>query len=186
MSPQQPNDPNASPQEPLDPIPPEPAIEQPQAQAPFGQQPTQQPLPSQQAPYGQQQPPYGQQPPPYGYPPASQPPNWPPAPGQQPGFAGPAYYPEQVSGTTILTLGIVAFFCAGIILGPIAWIMGNNALKAIDEGRADPMQRSTVAAGRICGIIATILAAVMIVIYGVAFTAGLIQGISHPGSYSSP
>src|SRR5262245_18490898 len=31
-------------------------------------------------------------------------------------------------GTLILVLGIMSFFVAGPILGPIAWIMGNNDL----------------------------------------------------------
>ena len=43
-------------------------------------------------------------------------------------------YPEQSQATTILILGILSIVCCGL-LGIAAWIMGNNELKAIDEGR---------------------------------------------------
>jgi len=64
---------------------------------------------------------------------------------------------RSADGATVLTIGILSFFCLGIILGPIAWTMGNASLKMIAEGVADPSERSLVVAGRICGIIATII-----------------------------
>lgn len=95
-----------------------------------------------------------------GYPPPAQPPNWPPAPSQQPGYP-PGYggypggiYPVQVNGTTILLLGILSLVVCSFC-GPVAWVMGNNALAAIDSGQADPTQRGNVVAGRICGMIGT-------------------------------
>ena len=75
-------------------------------------------------------------------------------------------YPEQSQATTILILGILSIVCCGL-LGIAAWIMGNNELKGIDEGRRPPENRGTANAGRICGII------------GVALTAlGLILALS--------
>lgn len=62
-----------------------------------------------------------------------------------------------MNGSQILTMGIVSFFCFGIILGPMAYFQGNSALAAIDRGEADPSQRGNVSAGRICGLIAGIL-----------------------------
>jgi hypothetical protein len=47
--------------------------------------------------------------------------------------------------------------CLGLILGPMAWIMANNDLRAIREGIMDPRGESNTNAGRICGIIGTIL-----------------------------
>jgi hypothetical protein len=121
-------------------------------------------------------------PPPGGYaPPPSMPPGGyrPPAPGSS--YAPPAGYPQggaqgdvnnayapppalgqaygtvapEVNGTTILVLAIVGLVCFQI-LGPVAWIMGNNALKTLDQyPYADQSQRGTVVAGRVIGMIAT-------------------------------
>jgi hypothetical protein len=43
------------------------------------------------------------------------------------------------------------------LTGPFAWVMGNNALAEIDANPMAYANRSTVQAGRICGIIATCL-----------------------------
>jgi predicted Zn finger-like uncharacterized protein len=67
-------------------------------------------------------------------------------------------YEQPHRGTLILVLGILGLVTGlAIILGPIAWVMGNNDLKEIRAGRMDPEGESTTNAGRICGIIATIL-----------------------------
>lgn len=58
--------------------------------------------------------------------------------------------------TTILDLGILSLIvCAP--LGIFAWIMGNADLKAMEAGTMDPAGRSNTSAGRICGIIGTVL-----------------------------
>jgi hypothetical protein len=64
---------------------------------------------------------------------------------------------EPHRGTVILVLGILSLVVAQIILGPIAWIMGNNDLREIREGRMDPEGEANTNAGRICGMIGTIL-----------------------------
>ena len=102
-----------------------------------------------------------------------------------PGYSGPGYLPSA-NGGTILTLGILSFFCFGFILGPIAWIMGNSALAAIDSGRANPSERSNVSAGRICGIISTALHALVIVIYGLIFLLGMLGAVASSASGSHP
>ncbi len=66
-------------------------------------------------------------------------------------------------GTTIMVLGILSLFVLGIILGPIAWVMGNNDLKEIRAGRMDPEGESNTNTGRICGMIATILHGTLLV-----------------------
>ncbi len=66
-------------------------------------------------------------------------------------------------GGSILAMGIIAFFCFGIILGPIAWIQGSNDLRAMREGRMDRSGEGQTRAGMICGIIATVLAIIVIV-----------------------
>lgn len=71
-------------------------------------------------------------------------------------------YPEQSQATTILVLGILSIVCCGL-LGIAAWIMGNNELKAIDEGRRPPENRGNANAGRICGIVGVALSAIGII-----------------------
>jgi len=59
-------------------------------------------------------------------------------------------------GTMILVfgiLGLVACFPFGIV----AWIMGSGDLKAMDAGRMDPEGRGITQAGKIIGMVATIL-----------------------------
>lgn len=79
-------------------------------------------------------------------------------------------YPEQSQATTILVLGILSIVCCGL-LGIAAWIMGNNELKAIDEGRRPPENRGNANAGRICGIVGVALSAIG-VIFGILAIAG--------------
>jgi hypothetical protein len=75
-------------------------------------------------------------------------------------------------GTLILVLGILSLvICAP--LGIAAWIMGNGDLKEIDAGTMDPSGRSTTNAGRICGMIGTILLALGIVLMIAVFGLGL-------------
>ena len=59
-------------------------------------------------------------------------------------------------GTLILVLGILGLVICGP-LGIAAWVMGNGDLKEMDAGALDPSGRSMTNAGRICGMIATIL-----------------------------
>lgn len=59
-------------------------------------------------------------------------------------------------GTAILVLGILSLVACGL-LGPVAWIMGNTDLAEIRAGRMDRSGEGNTQAGRICGMIATIL-----------------------------
>jgi predicted Zn finger-like uncharacterized protein len=82
-------------------------------------------------------------------------------------------------GQMIMLLGILSFFVAGPILGPIAWIMGNNDLKEMRAGRMDPEGEGNTKVGKICGMIATFLSigglalcCVFYVIIGIFAAAG--------------
>jgi hypothetical protein len=128
---------------------------------------------------------YNPNPPPYdrgsgpGYPPYDRGsgPGYPPYDrGSGPGYppqdygSGPGYgyspYParEHPDGTTILVLGILSLVACGL-LGPFAWVKGNRALAEIDRNPAAYTNRSTVQAGRICGIVATCILVAVIVSY---------------------
>lgn len=62
-------------------------------------------------------------------------------------------------GGVILALGIIALVipAAGVICGPMAWIMGSADLAEIRAGRMDPSGEGMVQAGRVLGIVATII-----------------------------
>ena len=94
--------------------------------------------------------------PPYQYPP------------QQPYGWGPREHPQ---GTTVLVLGILSLVVCGL-LGPFAWSMGHSALQEIDANPSAYSNRGLVYAGYICGIIATCLLAVVVVIVAVAIVVG--------------
>jgi len=85
------------------------------------------------------QPPFGGQPPnPYGPPPV--------------GFGAP----EHPRATTVLVLGILGLVLCQVI-SPFAWVMGNRVVREIDAAGGQVGGRSTANAGRICGIVGTIL-----------------------------
>jgi hypothetical protein len=128
-------------------------------------------------------------------PPQPAPPPWPGAGDQvsdqpRPQGAPPGRGPEQVyweppqreygfqdipqrhlrphNGTMILVLGILSLVVCGL-LGPVAWIMGNSDLAAMRSGSMDRSGEGITQAGRICGMIASILMIVVCSIYGVIF-----------------
>ena len=76
-------------------------------------------------------------------------------------------------GTLILVLGILGLVICGP-LGIAAWIMGNGDLKQMDAGALDPSGRSMTNAGRICGMIATILMILGVVIMIAIFGLGIL------------
>jgi hypothetical protein len=76
-------------------------------------------------------------------------------------------------GTVILVLGILGLVVCGP-LGVVAWILGNGDLKQMDAGAMDATGRSLTNAGRICGMIATILLALAILAVIVIFALGLL------------
>lgn len=56
--------------------------------------------------------------------------------------------------------------------------MGNGDLKEMDAGAMDPSGRSTTNAGRICGIIATILFAIGGVVFILVFGLGILGAVA--------
>ncbi len=131
--------------------------------------------PPSQAPYGQD--PYGQDK--YGQQPGSDPGSYGQNPyGQQPYGYGQAG-PKHPSATTAMVLGIIAlaggFFCGlPFLLAPFAWSKGSRAVREIDASGGGLSGREQANAGRIMGIIGTVLlglgllALVVVVVLGVA------------------
>lgn len=73
-------------------------------------------------------------------------------------------YPEQSQSVTVFVLGILSIpVCQ--VLGPFAWKMGNDEVRAINEGRRSPENLGLAQAGRICGIVGTCLLALFLVFF---------------------
>ena len=81
-------------------------------------------------------------------------------------------------GTLILVFGILGLVvCAPF--GIAAWVMGNGDLKEMDAGTMDASGRPLTNAGRICGMIATILLAVGLVVGIAVFAIGMLSAVGH-------
>jgi len=67
-------------------------------------------------------------------------------------------------GTMILVFGILGLVVC-MPLGIVAWVMGSGDLKKMDAGLMDPEGRGITQAGKIIGMVATILAIVGIALW---------------------
>lgn len=90
-------------------------------------------------------------------------------------------YPEQSQATLALVLGIIGLVACQI-LGPVAWVIGNNEIRAIDEGRRPPENRGNANAGKILGIISTVLLALGLFIIIALVVIGLGAAVVETGS----
>lgn len=75
---------------------------------------------------------------------------------------------EASRGTLILVFGILSIVMCQLF-GPFAWAMGTTDLRKIDQGLMDPRDRGSIQAGRICGIIGSVM-----LILSFAFGIGII------------
>ena len=102
----------------------------------------------------------------------------------------PPAYPGQTGlkphrATVVLVLGILGLVVC-FICGIIAWVMGNGDIREMDAGRMDPSGRGMTQAGRIIGIIGTVLGSIaliwVIISFGIAAVAvgGAAAAGSHP------
>jgi hypothetical protein len=74
-----------------------------------------------------------------------------------------------------LVLGILGILCCGL-LGPVAWIQGNNAIKEIDAAPWAYSNRGSVQAGRILGIVVTVLLILGAAFYGLLLVLAVASG----------
>ena len=83
-----------------------------------------------------------------------------PPPGQyQPPYS--PVPPDHPRATTALVLGIVSLVLCQL-LGPVAWAIGGSTVKEIDASNGQLGGRGTAQAGRICGIVATVILVLLI------------------------
>ncbi len=83
-------------------------------------------------------------------------------------------------GALILVLGILSLVMCGLFTAIPAWIMGGNDLKEMDAGTMDPSGRGLTNAGRILGIIVTILSIVGFVVLIALFALGMLAPSAVP------
>ena len=81
-------------------------------------------------------------------------------------------------GVLILVLGILGLVGCGIFTAIPAWIMGSNDLKAMAAGTMDPSGRSMTNAGKICGMISTIITIIAVVLVAVLMALGFALPLS--------
>jgi len=79
-------------------------------------------------------------------------------------------------GTLVLVLGILGLVVC-LPCGIAAWVMGANDLKEMDAGTMDPTGRGMTQGGKICGMIACILAILFLVLGILLVALGVFAGI---------
>lgn len=92
---------------------------------------------------------------------------------QMPPMNNPSIRPHR--GTMILVLGILGIVLC-MICGIIAWVMGNADLREMQAGRMDRTGEGLTKAGKICGMIGTILWGLYIVFNIVILVIALVAG----------
>ena len=76
-------------------------------------------------------------------------------------------------GGTILTLGILSLVVCPL-LGMAAWFMGDDDLQKMKNGTMDTSGRDITNAGRICGMVATGLLVLQVILICLFLLVGLI------------
>jgi hypothetical protein len=136
----------------------------PPAHNPYGATPPPNPYAAPpQNPYaGQQGQPYAPPPNPYAAPNEYATPQSPYGAPFHPAYAGGAV-PDHPSATTAMVLGIISLvgilFCGGLtlVLAPAAWVVGAKAVRQIDASPGQFAGRDRAQAGKIMGIIGSVL-----------------------------
>jgi len=85
---------------------------------------------------------------------------------------GQVYAPQHPRATTALVLGILSLVVCGV-LGPFAWSIGGSAVKEIDASGGQLGGRGLAQAGKICGIVASVMLVVAVVMFVVLIVGGL-------------
>jgi hypothetical protein len=91
--------------------------------------------------------------------------------GQGPYQSGPNPQQAQVLGeissqaTASLVIGIISFFCFGIILAPFAIYRGSKALRLIQQYNIGHQHSGTANAGKIIGIVSLALNVIGLALY---------------------
>ncbi len=72
---------------------------------------------------------------------------------------------RRPNAVVALVLGILSFVGFGCLTGIPAWIIGNTTVREIDTLGGDPTERSMAVAGKVLGMVATLLFAAGVLIF---------------------
>lgn len=75
-------------------------------------------------------------------------------------------------GVLILVLGILGIVLC-FVCGIVAWVMGNGDLKLMAAGQMDPTGMGLTKAGKICGIVGTVLGCIGLLWIVAVFVLGI-------------
>jgi len=146
----------------------------------YWEQQAQQPPPPP-PPYGQ--PGYGTPPPPgYGTPP---PPGYGTPP--PPGYGAPPPYgyfqaPDHPRATLAMILGILSLVCCQLT-GPFAWVIGGKAVREIDASGGRLGGRGQAMAGKVLGIIGTVLLGLAVLYVLLIVAIGVFGSFDEPVTF---
>jgi len=94
-----------------------------------------------------------------------------------PGYQGMGLRPHR--GAMILTFGILGLVIC-VVFGIVAWVMGNADLREMAAGTMDRAGEGMTRAGKICGMISTILLIVVVAFWTVGMVIlGLASSVPH-------
>ena len=97
---------------------------------------------------------------------------YPPGYGAQP-YGAQGQMREHPDGTTVLVLGILGLVVCGL-LAPFAWVKGNKAKREMaSQPNVYWSNQGSVTAGRICGIIGTVLILVGVAVFALFIVAAV-------------
>ncbi|MDX2148672.1 MAG: hypothetical protein SFZ23_14255 [Planctomycetota bacterium] len=112
-----------------------------------------------------------------------------PPPGLPPQYPGMLANLDPHRGVLLLVLGILSLVLGCFPLGIVSWVLGNNDLKSMAEGRMDPSGRGLTQAGKILGIVSVVLFSLgflvwlLMLVLGIGMVAaGAAAGPGVPGS----
>jgi uncharacterized membrane protein YjgN (DUF898 family) len=71
--------------------------------------------------------------------------------------------PDHPQATLVLVLGIVSVVACGLV-GPFAWVIGNRVIREIDASGGQLGGRSNANAGRIIGMVITIITGIALLV----------------------
>lgn len=100
--------------------------------------------------------------------------SYPPQPPPAPQYGGHSPRPQHPQAVLALVLGIVSLVACGLI-GPFAWSIGGKAVREIDASGGALDGRTMAQAGKICGIVATVLLAIGLFVFVIFILGALVS-----------
>ncbi|HEX6548392.1 MAG TPA: DUF4190 domain-containing protein [Candidatus Dormibacteraeota bacterium] len=111
-----------------------------------------------------------------------EPPPPPPPPGQfqspHPGLPAPPSAGEAVASMVLGILAIFPFCAFGIVLGPLAFLLGQSALRQIRASGGTVGGAGMAEAGRVLGIISTVLWLLGALVFALVLVVGVSSSVT--------